>query len=269
MPSIIEDLSSVVLGVIEGATHNALAIVIVLFLAYIAWLWWGKPKPVNLAQEIFKKQWGATVDTLGLENPKTIGLCSYPLSIQELRSMPMHQIHYRNIGKVVGINMTGIRTSVKKVVELSKEGVTTESLKKFMEDNKDTIDQDKFWVMFAIERNVGGFFLFPKIRKTLLFAKESQIINIDSHDDIIRLRGFGVHPQGEYELVVDKDFVINSTQLNLDTAHITFDETTLGTLARMGQFVEKAIDLDSKFKKDVAVEGIKTLAAPQGQEVKS
>jgi len=268
MAGVLDDILNFFFGLFDMLTKNFLGTLILGAILLYLYLRYGKAKPINLSQEIFKKQWEATTETLKISSIKKLGLCSLPMTIEELKNLPMHQLKYESIGDVIGINMTGVRTSIKKLLEISKK-MSKEQIEKFLIENKDQIDLDKFWVIFAIRRRVGGFFLFPNIRKTLLFCKMNQIINIDSNDSIVRVRGYGIQPQGEYELIVDNNYVINAKQLSLDTADVTFEEVTLGTLGYMGQLLQNAINLDSTYKKDVAMEGIKILPQPTGQEVRT
>jgi hypothetical protein len=142
-------------------------------------------------------------------------------------------------------------------------------LKLFLEANKTVIDKDTFWLVFAVERRVGGRWLFPKVSKTLLYCKPDQIIDMNSRDNVIRIRGVGITPQGAYELINDENVNVNVKQLLKDKSDVIFDEITLGTMSKMGEFVENAIKLDSEYRKRMGEAGINVQNNPVSNEVKT
>jgi hypothetical protein len=266
--SIISDIFGLLVGLAEGLTHNVIGLAIVGIIAFFIYIKWGKPKTVNMMDVIFTKEWEATTERLRLPVRKVVGLCSYPMSTDELRNSPIYQIQYQNIGEVVGINVLGIRTNIKTLVKLSKNFSESE-LKLFLEANKTVIDKDTFWLVFAVERRVGGRWLFPKVSKTLLYCKPDQIIDMNSRDNVIRIRGVGITPQGAYELINDENVNVNVKQLLKDKSDVIFDEITLGTMSKMGEFVENAIKLDSEYRKRMGEAGINVQNNPVSNEVKT
>ena len=268
MASIVADFFSFILGVIDGITHNALggliAGVVILFL-YIRWL---NPKAVDMNQVIFKKEFEATAEQQRLPKPKKLMMLSMPLTMEEYNKNPIHQIQHNIIGVVVGINVVGVRTSITRLAQLCK-GWGEGELNKFLKENEQAIKDDKLWIVFATKRKVGGFLLFTKYVNDLIYLKPNQIINVNSKDDYIRVRGFGLQPQGFYTLVTDEAINTNVKQLMLDKVDVMFDEVGLSTVSRMGDYVTKAMEMDSATRKEAALKGLDVLLPPKSGEVKT
>jgi len=265
--SFLTDVTAIIGGVAQGFTHNILAVIIAVLIGFWMYLKWGKPKPVNMAELMFKKEWEATTEQLRMLKPKMLALCPYPQSTEELKSA-IGQIKYDLIGKVIGVNVVGVRTSVKDVVKLAKNFNETE-LKEFTEKNAAYIQSDKFWVVLAIERRIGGRFLFPKVTKSLLYLKPSQIIDFNSKDDVIRVRGFGLTPQGQYLLLNDEKINLNLNQLVLDQENIMGIETVTSSYSKLGEIVEYASGLDSGHTKRLVEGGLRVQETPTSTEVKT
>jgi hypothetical protein len=266
--SVVSDILGIITGVAEGFTHNLIGLAIVGVIAFFVYLKWGKPKPVNMAEVIFKKQYEATAERLKLLKPKKLGLCSYPMSAAELKNN-IHQIKHDIIGNVIGINVVGVRTNVKTLVKLARN-FSEKEVSDFLETNKEYIDKDKFWLVFAVERQIGGRFLFPKVSKALIYCKPPQIIDMNSNDDVIRVRGFGITSQGAgYEIINDENTILNINQLALDTSNIMEIETGLSMVSRLGDYSEAASKLDSETRKTALLSGLHVLNPPVSQEVKT
>ena len=265
MVSVIDQITNVFVGLVEGIFHNLIGLGVLAAVVFFIWLKFGKPQPADLGKEIFKKEWEATTERLGLESPKKIGLCSYPMDVEELRKNPIHQIQYSLIGNVVGVNVMGARTSIERILSLSQK-FTEKELADFLVQNQEAIDSNNLWIVFAIESSMGGRFLFKKTKKTLLHCKPNQIIDMNSKDDVIRLRGWGITPQGQSELVNDEQVTLNLYQLKLDRQKIIFDEIDLGTMSKMGDYVGKATKLDSGWRKETALQGVGMMSQPVSEE---
>jgi hypothetical protein len=269
MASLFADITSILMGLVEGFTHNIIGLAIVALVAFLIWMKYGKPKPVNEIEVIFKKEWEATVERLGLPSPKKLLITSWPISTEEIKKMPIHQVHYQPIGNVIGINIASVRNNIYNIIKLSKQ-FTDSELAKIKLEYADEIKEDKFWVVFAVTRRTGGMFLFPKTLKTLIHCKPKQIIEMNSRDDNIMVRGVGLQSIGPYELIIDKeDTNITIKQLLQDKVDLVFDEITLGTVSKMGTYVEKATQMDTEFRKEVIRQGIPIMQKPESQDVKT
>jgi hypothetical protein len=266
--SVVADVISFLMGALDYITHNALGGlllgVVVVFL-YIRWL---KPKAVDMNQVIFKKEFEATAEQQKLPTPKHLMMLSMPITMEEYNKNPIHQIQHNIIGLVVGINVVGVRTSVTSLAQLCK-GWGEGELDKFLKENEQSIKDDKLWIVFATKRRVGGILFFTKYMNDLIYVKPNQIISVNSIDDYIRIRGFGLQPQGFYTLVTDEAINTNVKQLMLDKVDVMFDEVGLSTVSRMGDYVTKAMEMDSATRKEAALKGLDVLLPPKSGEVKT
>ncbi len=259
--SILSDIFDVVIGVLDSIAHNFIGLVIFALVVFYLYIKWSKVKPLDMGKEVFNKQWDATAERLRLLCVKTLAICSYPLTVEELRSMAIHQIQHLPIGNVVGINVFGIITKVETLIKLSKD-LTEDNFNKLIEENAGAIKDDKFWLVFAIERITGGLPFFRSKKKSLLFLKPAQIININSSDNIIRVRGFGLTPLGEYEIINDENISITRPQLLADTIQNINEELVLGGWAKMGTIVTNAMQSDAVYRKGIAEKSVEVLSSP-------
>lgn len=124
--------------------------------------------------------------------------------------------------------------------------------------------------MFAVTRRTGGNFLFPKTIKSLINCKPYQLIEANSRDNNIMVRGVGLQSIGPYELIIDNDGSnLTIKQLLQDKVDLVFDEITLGTVSKMGTYVEKATQMDTEFRKEVIRAGIPVMQKPESTDVKT
>lgn len=261
----IGDIFGMIVDLADFALHNIIGLGIFCIVVFILWLFFMRPKPRNIQQEIFNKLWDTTSTRLRLKAKKTVAICTYPDKIEDLRKTPIHQLNYTVEGEIVGVNAVGVESTLNELIKYS-DLEDEEGLNKILELNKEWIEQDKFWLIFAYTNKTKGFIL-PKVKRGLLFVKPYQIINQDSSDNIIRLKGIGLRPVGEYEIVVDDFMNINKTQLVMDTIKNINEEVLLGSWAQLSQIVEAAMKSDSLFRKETALEGIKVLPSPGRSEV--
>lgn len=270
MTGVIDNIFNVFMGLFDSLAKNALAIIILGAIALAIYLHYGKPKPIDMSEVVFKKFWDATTERLRMPAPKKLALCSYPLSVAELRET-VNQVHYTPVGDIVGVNIVGTLTDVKELVKF-KDNISNEELNKIINENQEAIENSKFWFVFACQQTMGGKFLFKTVRKTLIFVKPNQIIDMNSNDQVIRIRGYGLMPLGQYEVVNDENININRKQLFADTWRIINDEVTLAAWGAMGETVKEAMKSDSYFRKRAAEEGskgIQMLAPAQGQKAET
>jgi len=269
MAGALEIVGDILIGAGTFISHNAIALIIASLLGLLIWLKYGKPKSINEIDIIFKKEWEMSVGELRLKSPKKLLITSWPISIEELKKNPMHQIHYEYIADIIGINSVCIRNSVKSILNLSKN-LSDEELKKFFDENEEAIREDRFWIVFAVRKRIGGVFLFPKIRKTLLYCKPHQLIEVNSKDDAIRVRGVGLSSIGPYELITDfTNPMLHIKQLNLDKFDQTWDEVNLKQTARFGEIMDKAMNMDTDLKKGLMFRGLDIIQPQVGHEVKT
>jgi hypothetical protein len=256
------DIMASVIGVIDSLIHNILGLAIIALIAGFIYLKYLKPKPIDMGKEVFRKRWEATTTRLRLPMKKQLALCSYPMSTEELQKMPIYQIQHQNIGSIIGINVFGVITNPKTLMSFINSP-NTENYDKLVEENQEYINKDKFWLAFACEKGSTGRPMFKKTHRTMLFIKPNQIINLNSSDNIIRVRGFGLTPIGDYEIINDENININRTQFVSDTTHTISEEVVLGAYSMLGTIVEKAISGDAPYRKEIAKEGIKVLNVPE------
>lgn len=267
--TVVSDLFNAGTGILEALMHNVIGLGILALVGFFIYLKFFKPVPLDMGKEVFNKLWDATTEILRLSSPKEIGLCSYPMTAEEISKSPIHHIQHQNIGNCIGINAIGILNDVESLQNLKRftEEFNEDNYKRLLSRIKESGNIDKFWLVFAVKNIVGTTFLFfPKYKKTLIFVKPKQIINVSKFDHVIRVRGFGVTPLGEYQLINDEDVNINRQQLLSDTVENINQELLLGAWARMGEIVQNAMQSDSTYRKETAIEGIKVLSTPEKQE---
>lgn len=226
-----------------------------------------KPKPIDMGKEVFEKYWDATAERLRLKTPKKLALCTYPATMEELREN-IHQLKYDHISNIIGFNVAGVITDDKTLYELS-EAADTKTFEKMKKENEAAIKEDKFWFIFACEKKTTQW-LFPKTQRRLIWVKAGQIINLNSSENVIRVRGLGLTPQGyQNELINDEQVNINRKQLMLDNIAIMNEEVVLKAYSNLANIVQEAIKSDSGYRKDVAVEGVKALVPSKPEEGQS
>lgn len=251
--SVISDIGNLIFGLVDIAFQNAIGLMFVCFLGIIFWLWWMRPKAIDKGKEVFDKLYETTSTKLGGGINKKLAICTYPDNIEKLRETPIHQLRYTVHGEVIGVNAIGIENGLDELIKYSKGEV--DNLDKILKENKEYVNQDRIWIIFAYKCKTKGFIL-PKVKKGLIFVKPNQIIDMESSDNIIRIKGIGMRPVGWYEVVVDDMIKINKNQIYLDTIQMINEEVTLGTMSKMADMIEYAIKSDSLFRKTTALEGI-------------
>jgi hypothetical protein len=262
-----DPISTIVGGFVsflEFLVHQAIGILIVLLIVAVIWLKFYKPKPIDMQKELSKKYFEATEERLGFHKPKKLGLCNYPYRVEDIAKMPIHQIKYDHISDIVGVNVFGVITNIADLMTFSATA-KREDYQKLIKDNKEAIKQDKFWIVFACKQKGKGL-IFSQVKKTLLFLKPSQIINVDSNDDVIRVRGFGITPIGEYEIINDEMANVNRLQLLSDTVRLIDGEVTLAAWGSMADVVTEAMRANPSYRQTIAETGIKMLDKPQTTE---
>jgi hypothetical protein len=269
MATVWDFLGDLLAGAGAFISHNAIGLILAAMIGLFLWIKYGKPKPVNEIDQIFNKEWETSVERLRLKDPKKLLITSWPIDIAELKKTPLHQIHYEYIADVIGINAVCVRNSAKSIIGLSKK-LTDAELQDFFKENEEAIKEDRFWIVFAIRKRIGGNFLFKKIRRTLLYCKPNQLIEVNSRDDAIRVRGVGISAIGPYELITDfTNPMLHIKQLNLDKFDQTWDEVNLKQTARFGEIMDKAMNMDTDLKKGLMFRGLDILQKQEGQEIKT
>ena len=187
-------------GFLNALVKNAVLIGILAVIGFAIYLYFNKEKKVDIGYELFKKQYDTTAERLKLSTPKVLALCSYPQTVEELKKLPMYQIQHQPFGEVVGVNVYPVITTIESLVKLAHkpDSKTLDDLLKQVKEENPKEDQ---WIVFAIKKKVGGKWLFPEVKESLVWIKQNQLINFNSNDKIIRVRGFGVGTLGFYEYV--------------------------------------------------------------------
>lgn len=265
--TVFSDIWEMFVGLLSMLVHNAPGLIAVAAICVAIYLYFSKPKDRDEQKILAKKQWEAGKERLPFKTKKTLALCPYPQSTEELKSN-IYNLNYQPIGGIVGINQFPILNNLKQLKKLA-EKPSNEELKKMVEDNKEYIAQDKYWVIFCCERRTGGKWLFPEMKHTLIMAKPNQIIDMNSHDNVIRVKGTGLMPIGEYELVVDNFSIVNYAQLNLDVQDLISNEIALGGFGKLGKIAGIAMGVDTPFRKDIAEKSIDIAKQPTQTEVKT
>lgn len=252
MSEIVDGVSAFFSGILDAIVRNVTGFLILgLFIAIIYIILSKKPE-INLGEELFNKFWDVTAETLKFKSPKQLILCPYPKSMnaEDLRDI-VNQIHYEPIGDVVGVNGMGKGIDSSIIKNLSNYPDNA-NLKAIREQYEDKINNGDLWLVFAVKRKIGGKFLFPKVLKSLILVNPNQVINMSDKDNKIYVRGFGIHPIGEYDVVTDEDVIRTKRQARIDITHWIEEEGLLNEWGRLGDIVEKAIKGDSGYRKELA-----------------
>jgi hypothetical protein len=270
MASPFADIGAILLGLVEGITHNILFLAFLGLVAYFIIIKWSKSKEVNHAEVIFDKEFECTSEQLKLDSPKKLFLVPIAYTAEEARKNPASQFQLNYVGEIIGVNFVGVRTNIKTIAKLSKQFKEKE-LKDFIEENTEAIKNDNVWIVFAAVTTLKSRFfgIFPKVKKALIYIKPNQLIYHDKRDDKILVRGIGLEQQGYYTLVTDEMPNLNLQQLKLDKSEVMFDEISLSMVSKIGTYVEHASQLDSDFRKKILEESIKVQNQPVSQEVKT
>jgi hypothetical protein len=233
-------------------------------IGYIVYIIFVKPKPIDYGNMLFLKLFEAGKERLPLKPSKKLALCPMSINVEDIRTLPIHQIHHQPIGDIVGLNVLGVITSMKELYDLSNDP-SNENYQKLLLANQEAIKNDKFWICLCYQRQVGKF-IIPITKKCILLLKEKQIVSISSLDNVIRVRGYGLLPVGQYELVVDHDLSTNYKQFVLDQEQLISSEIILASFGKLGQIVESAMKSDSVYRKDVAITGLNVVNKPETKD---
>jgi len=243
----------------------------IIILAVVIWVLiraFGSPKPINMGKVVFQKNWDATT-TLGFSNSKKMCICPMAQDIEDIKKLPEYQIHHLPVGNIVGVNIYPVIHSIPLLMSFAKKA-DKESYTQVIEENKKLIEEDKLWIMFALKSQRGSllFGLFPIMKKTLVYVKPNQIISVNSADNNILVKGFGLQAIGEYMLVVDHNTNINMEQFIKDQAKMISREVELSTWDMHAEIVKKSMGLDSGTKKDLIRDAMKIPQQPTNPEAK-
>jgi len=264
---ILEMMFGGIIMLMDAIIKYGIGLLIVAILGLMFYLWFMKPNPTDMGKEVFEKYWDATAERLRLKTPKKLALCTYPASMEELREN-IHQLKYDHIGNIIGFNVAGVITDDKTLYDLS-ENADSETFERIKEENKEAIKENRFWFIFACEKKTTQW-LLPKTQRRLIWVKAAQIINLNSSDNVIRVRGLGLTPQGYCnELINDEQVNVNRKQLMLDNIAIMNEEVLLKAYSGMADIVQECIKSDSRYKKEVALEGVKAIVPSKPEEDKS
>jgi len=266
MADIITEIGSIIIGIFEGFINNLFGVILtigVLVLIYIAYV---KPKPQDMGKILFQKYWEVTAEQCKLKESKKLALVPLTHSIEELKK-PINQLYFQPIGDIIGINTLSTVVSFEDLQSFNNKP-SDETLNKLRVEHK-TIE-DPLWLVFAYKKKLGGGF-FSKSKKALIFVKEYQIITLNSSDNNIYIRGFGITPVGEYEVINDEIIAYNRMQQFKGITNIMTEEIALSTFAGMGHIVEKSITMDAEFRKLTGLLNVDVLKNVKGdtQEVKN
>ncbi len=262
--SILSDITNAIIGIADSLIHNILGLAILGLIAFFIYIKFFKAKEVDESYELFRKRWGAATSRLRFKSPKKLALCPMALTVEELREQPQYQIQYQLIGNIIGINCIGGDPNIQdkpikniKTLENFAKDTSEQNYFKLLAENQKLIDNDKFWITLACEKVVGGIPIFRKKEQTLIFMKPKQIININSNDNVIRVRGMGLEPVGYYEIVTDELININTARMVRDDTTTIMREVVLKAYGDMGTAIKHAMATDSDFRKDAAKEGLR------------
>jgi len=265
MADVLTNIGAIGLGIFDTILHYSLGFAILAVVSLFLYLYFIKPKPIDERKELFDDYWEATTERLGLHAPKKLAIISVPFTAEEANEN-IHQLRHELIGDIVGINIAGVMTDEKTLYEMTNN-LDSKTYKKMVEENKEEIDYNRFWFILACKRRTKGIIL-PKVKKTLIWVKSNQIININSSDDIIRVRGFGLIPQGYNEIIDDENINITRKQLLSDTVKMIDENVILKVYGHHSETIELAMRSDSNFRKEVSFEGVKALV-PNNDEKES
>jgi hypothetical protein len=239
--------------------------IFVLLILLVIYLIWFRDKKSNKAKERFTKRFEATAERCGFVSKKLLALCPYPYSLEDMKN-PIYQLNHQPIGWIIGANVYGIIHSFETLLKYTKSDGKNDELKKLIEENKEAIEQDKFWIVYAYQKAIKGIWVFKRNKRSLLFVKPSQIINSSSIDGIIRVRGFGIQSLGEYEIINDENANLTRMQLFKDLQQLDAEEITLGGWDYIGETVTHSMTADSSYRKDLAYASIKPASTPVHSE---
>lgn len=269
MATVWEVIGELLWGVGAFVSRNIIAIGLVIVAVTYIYFKYSKPKQINQIDVIFNREWEMTTQALKLPIPKKLLITAWPMSAEDLVKVPIYQIHYTEISDVIGINVVGVRSSVKSIVQLTQK-LDDASLKKFLEDNKSAIDADRFWITFATRKKIGGRWLFPKVIRGLIYCKPSQLIEINSHDNVIRVKGIGLSSIGPYQLITEhRNPILEVKQLELDLFDVTWSEVNLSQTGKLTAIVDKTMNLDTDTKKMLMFKGLEIVPKQKGFEVET
>jgi len=242
------DFGLMVYELLKGLLDTAVGLSIAGLIGYLIYSYFNKPQEINWGKEIFKKNWEATVG-MGLRNKKKLVLCTFPFKSKEI-DKPWYQIPTQEMGQAVGLNFFGIYSNIETLKTYAKDPKNS-NWDRVIEENKEFIKNDKFWVVLAYERTVSGFPM-ATTKKSLLFAKPDQIISINDSDDTIRLRGHGRQSIGENEIITDDNINYNRMQLTIDNSICINQEILLSAWSNMGETVTRAMKANPEMRASFA-----------------
>lgn len=257
-----------VTGILSVVVKNFIMIGIVVLVLLILYLKYGKPKPINEGKELFNRQYDAIDERLRFKTPKLLGLCVYPDKIEDLAKTPLYQLHYQPFGEIIGVNAYPILTHPESLFKLAEKG-DSESYKKILAEFKEKFPNDNHWIVFAVKKKVGGKFLFSKVKKTLVWVKPSQIIDLNSRDNVVRVRGSGLGHIGLYDYITDEVAQVSHYQLESDLIKLISGRTNLRHWDLLGTITGKAMQGDSDWRKILASEGAKARSDKQPENTEA
>jgi len=245
---------------------SVIGIGILILVGWILYMAFFRPQPVHMNRIVFDKNWDATNDRLGLTSPKKLCLVPMSQSVEEIRKLPEYSIFHRPFGDITGVNMYPVSNSIPRLLAFAKN-LDKKSYDDLIESNKEAIEQDRFWIAFSYKRVVSSKIpMFPTVKKTIIFIKPRQLININSANNEIYVRGVGLQPIGEYELIVDESSNITIEQFIKDQAQIISREVELSTWDLLAELMKKGMGLDTAMRKDLIKEGMNIAQSPTSNQ---